>query len=202
MILRACLVLFTLSLFTASADEWFGRAWNPPRTAYPFSLTGPDGQPVQLEDLRGDVLLVAFGFTNCPGICPAIVSQLAAAAKEAGNGVRVVFISVDPDRDTPGRMREFTGEFDGPVLGLTGTRADLAAAAKGFRITARETGDASNFIDHTTDATVVDSKGRVRLTYRFDQLGEKAAIASDLRRLLAEDSLDPKGQSAPKSGIR
>lgn len=182
----ARLLVFLLIAGAASAGDWFGRVQAPPRAAYPFALTDPSGNRVRLADLKGKVLLIAFGFTHCPGICPAMLAQLTTAVREAGGSVEIVFISVDPDRDTPQRMGAFTGRFAGPVLGLTGTRGELAAAAKGFRATAKPTAGPGELIDHTTDVTVVDRNGRVRLTYRFDQLAQSAAIAADLRRLLAE----------------
>jgi len=157
--------------------------------AMSFSLRSTEG-PVQLSDFRGDVVLVYFGYTACPDVCPtslaaitAGLDRLTAAERER---VTVVFISVDPARDTPTRLTEYAGFFAPEVLGVTGTAAEVKVVADHFGVFYRRRelpGSAGGYaMDHTALTYVVDPVGK--LAARLDHGAPADVIAAAIRRQL------------------
>jgi protein SCO1 len=154
-----------------------------------FSLTDASGKRRQLSDFRGKVVAVFFGFVNCPDVCPTTLSQMAevrAKLGEAGQGLQVVFITVDPQRDTPELLAQYVPGFDRSFIGLTGTPEEIAATAKRFKVFYQKVPGktpGSYTMDHTAASYVFDRSGRIRLFVRHG-LGVEPLVA-DIQRLLA-----------------
>jgi protein SCO1/2 len=160
-----------------------------PRAA-DFTLTAQAGRRVALSDFRGKLVLLYFGYTHCPGICPATLAEIAQARRALGPVLaattQVVMVSVDPERDTPQRLAAYLGHFDPSFLGLTGTPDEIATVATRYGIYYRRsegTPATGYVIDHTSMTIVVDGSGHVRLLFPFGTTAE--AIAEDLGHLLA-----------------
>ena len=120
-----------------SDSPFKGFAAIPERPAPDFTLTAHDGTPFELRSTRGKATLVFFGFTHCPDVCPTTMSKLAAALAalgEDGDRVAVVFISVDPERDTPEAIQAYLEAFDPRIVGVTGTLPELEAVAASFGV--------------------------------------------------------------------
>lgn len=140
-----------------------------------FSLTDGDGRRVTDRDLRGRFALVYFGYTFCPDICPTTLSQAVAALEILGPKaarVQPVFISIDPQRDTPAVVRDYVAAFSPKLLGLTGTADEVATAARAFRVyyAPHRTGDEPNYtVDHSSILYLMDPNGELRALIRTDQ---------------------------------
>lgn len=154
-----------------------------------FHLLDHQGQPRRLADFRDQAVVLSFGYTRCPDICPTTLATLAEAMKRLGEDakrVQVLFVTIDPERDSAEHLASYVPWFDARFLGLWGDVATIAATAEEFRIfyQKQETGSAAGYaMDHTAGSYVFDPRGRLRL---FERHGESPqAIADDLRRLLA-----------------
>lgn len=123
--------------FERNDSPWHGTAITPPMPERPFTLASVDG-PLALSDLRGYVVLLFFGYTSCPDICPLTLARIAQAhgtlSRDAADAVRVVMISVDPERDSPERLAQYVAQFDDSFIGLTGPRAEIEAIAADYGI--------------------------------------------------------------------
>ncbi len=158
---------------------------------YARTLELPDqfGKLRSLADFKGKVTVVFFGFTQCPDVCPTTMSELAAVKKALGtDGERVqgVFVTVDPERDTPEILRSYMAAFDPSFIALRGTADQTKAAAKEFKVFyAKVPGktEGSYSVDHTAGAYVFDPRGKVRLFVRHG--GGAPALTADLKALLA-----------------
>jgi protein SCO1/2 len=153
------------------------------------SLKLRDGQGHEraLGDFRGKVVVVAFGYTHCPDVCPMTLANLANARKKLGkegDQVQVLFVSVDPKRDTPDLLSRYVSAFDPTFVGLGGTPADVQRTVKDFRLYVEErpTGNGDYSVDHSAQIFAYDRKGALRLV--IPQTAAPDAIASDLRVLL------------------
>ena len=155
-----------------------------------FALVDFDGKPRTLADFKGKVVVVFFGYTQCPDVCPTTLLELAQARKQLGaDGARVqgVFVSLDPERDTPEVLKAYVANFGADFVGLRGDEEETRAAAKEFKIFyAKVPGktEGSYTVDRTAGSYVIDAQGRVRLFERYAIGPEK--LAADLRILLAE----------------
>jgi protein SCO1/2 len=155
-----------------------------------LSLTDADGQRRTLADFKGKVTLVFFGYTQCPDVCPTTLGELAAVKRDLGkDGERLqgVFVSVDPQRDTPQVLKAYVSAFDPSFVGLRGTEEETKAAARNFKVFyAQVPGktEGSYTVDHTAGTYVFDAQGRVRLFVRYGSGAE--ALRHDLKLLLAE----------------
>jgi protein SCO1 len=154
-----------------------------------FTLTNQDGQPFRLDQVRGRPAVLFFGYTSCPDMCPMTMSRIAAALKLVGDEAREVttlFISVDPQRDTPAALKEYVGSFSIPVVGLTGTPDEVARVAAQYHASYQvvPTGTTNYLVNHTSAIFVIDREGRLRQFFRFDEKPE--TLASALRTLLSE----------------
>ncbi len=153
-----------------------------------LALTGHDGKPRTLADFRGKAVVLFFGFTHCPDICPTTLADAAGAIKALGKDadrVQVLMVTVDPERDTPKVLAQYVPAFDPRFLGLYGDAAATQRAAKEFKIfyEKRKAGD-SYSVDHSGQSYVIDAQGRLRLFVRHDRIAQD--LAGDLRVLLAE----------------
>lgn len=157
-----------------------------------FELRGQDG-PVALEDFRGKVVLLYFGYTWCPDICPTNLAIIAYALKQLTPAereqVQVLFVSVDPERDTPERLTEYAAYFDPGILGITGSEAQLAATAARYGAAYRrvEQPDSATgyLVDHSAFTYLIDQQGRLVETLPHATPGED--IIAAVRRLLGPE---------------
>jgi protein SCO1/2 len=154
-----------------------------------FQLTNQDGQPVTAADYRHDVVLLYFGYTGCPDECPTTLATLANALHTLGprsSRVRVLFVSVDPRRDTTEVLKRYVSNFGPEFVGLRGDPAQLTGLSKRYRISYHyEKPDKyGNYeVDHSSAVFVFDGEGRARLLGESDNTAQQ--VASDLSRLLA-----------------
>lgn len=153
-----------------------------------FTLTDHNGQVRKLEDFRGKVVVMFFGYVQCPDVCPTTMAEMATVMNElgpAGNEVQVLFVTVDPERDTQQLLAEYVPAFDKRFLGLHGTPEQIDQVAREFKVFyAKGKGGTpeSYTVDHTAGSYVFDRDGRLRLFVRH---GEGAGlIAHDVRQLL------------------
>jgi protein SCO1/2 len=157
-----------------------------------LALTDADGKPRTLADFKGKVVVVFFGYTQCPDVCPTTMAELAQVKKELGpDGSRVqgIFVSVDPERDTAELLKAYVVNFDPSFVALRGTLEETKAVAKHFKVFyAKVPGktESSYTVDHTAGSYIFDTQGRLRL---FTRYGTGAApLVQDIKRLLAEQS--------------
>lgn len=154
-----------------------------------FQLTDQDGRAVTAADYRHDVVLLYFGYTRCPDECPTTLTMLANALRTLGpraSQVRVLFVSVDPGRDTTAVLKRYVSNFGPEFVGLRGDPAELAALSRRYRIAyhyERPDKDGNYEVDHSSAIFVFDRQGRARLLGQSDNTAPQ--VASDLRRLLA-----------------
>ena len=153
-----------------------------------LELSDAQGKPRHLEDWRGKVVVLFFGFTRCPDICPTTLAEVAAAVKTLGadaERVQVLFVTLDPERDTENVLADYVRAFDPRFVALRGDAAATQQAAKEFKIfyEKRKQGDTYT-IDHSAQSYVLDTQGRLRLMVRHDRIGQD--LAPDLRTLLQE----------------
>ena len=155
-----------------------------------LQLSDPDGQVRTLADYKGKVVVVFFGFTQCPDVCPGTMAELAEVKRSLGaDGARVqgIFVTIDPVRDTAELLKAYVGNFGPDIVGLRGTPEQTVAVAKEFKVFFSKVPgktDTSYTVDHTAGSYVFDAKGKVRLFTRYGS-GAKA-LSDDLKILLAE----------------
>jgi protein SCO1/2 len=156
----------------------------------PFTLEGPDGKPVTDEAFRGKVMLVYFGYTFCPDVCPTTLNDVAQALDKLGaraDKLAPVFITVDPARDTPAVMKQYTAAFSPRIEGLTGTAEQIKAVAREYRVyyaphrTGPNPGDYT--MDHSSILYVVAPNGQFAGIIRADEGPD--AMAADLSKYLS-----------------
>lgn len=153
-----------------------------------FDLTDGHGQPVQADAYAGKYKLLFFGYTHCPDICPATLAVLQAALHKVGSradDVKVLFVSVDPKRDTPQALTAYTSSFGPEIVGLTGTPDQLDALTKRYRVTYRygKPDKAGNYlVYHSAAIFAFDPQGHVRLLMKYTD--GVPAIAHDLKQLV------------------
>jgi protein SCO1/2 len=159
---------------------------DPPVPSSDFQLTDQNGQPYRLSDQRGKVVVIFFGYTNCPDVCPATLAMLKQVKENLGdrsNQVAFVFVTVDPARDTAERLGAYLANFDAGFIGLTSSQADLEAVWKAYGVYVAQ-GDAET-MEHNARIYAIDRQGNLRLTYPYE-IGA-GPIAADLTHLLVED---------------
>ncbi len=178
-----------LAMFKADAPPKFaavditGVGWGKD-----FSLNDHAGRPRTLADFRGKAVAMFFGFAHCPDVCPTAMAQLAQAMKllgEEAQRVQVIFVTVDPQRDTPAVLSQYVPAFHPSFLGLHGDAAAIERTAKEFKVyyRAQPPNEAGAYsVDHSGQILVFDPQGRLRLLVKPDLAPE--AIARDLRVLL------------------
>jgi len=154
-----------------------------------LALTDHNGRPVTLASFKGKLVVLFFGYTHCPDVCPTTLSDMAQAMKlmrpEDAGKVQVLFVSVDPERDTPETLKVYVPYFHPGFLGLYGTPEQVAQAAREFKIIYRkhvEPGATGYLVDHSAGSYVLDRNGRLRLYLPFAM--PPVDIAHDLNALL------------------
>jgi protein SCO1/2 len=151
-------------------------------------LTDHHGRVRTLADFRGKVVTIFFGYTQCPDVCPTALSDMSTVVQQLGpdgDKIQVLFVTVDPERDSPALLAEYVPVFDERFLGLHGTPEQIAEVARDFRIFYRKSGDLDGHytIDHSAGTYVFDPQGRLRLYMRHAE--DPAKVAADIGALLA-----------------
>ena len=189
-ICRSSLALLALAAALAACDAGGPKFKSTDITGADYGrtleLTDHTGKPRHLDDFRGKAVVLFFGFTHCPDVCPTTLVEVSNALKSLGpdaERVQVLFVTVDPERDTPEALGKYVTAFDPRFLGLRGDLAATQRAAKEFKVyfEKRKSGD-SYSVDHSGQSYVIDPQGRLRLLVRPDRIGED--LAADLRTLL------------------
>lgn len=166
-----------------------GTVIQSPETSHDFTLTGINGN-VSLSDYRGKLVLLYFGYTFCPDICPATLANVGQALNQIGSkadDVQTIMISLDPQRDTPEKLAEYTAHFHPSFIGVTGTQEQLDAVASlyGIFYQVNEGSDATGYlIDHTATLLVIDREGFLKLVFPFGVTVDE--IADDLKYMLRQ----------------
>jgi protein SCO1/2 len=147
----------------------------------PFTLTGSDGKPFTSSSLSGKPYGIFFGFTHCPDVCPTTLARMVKLRNELGAGERpfeIVFVTVDPERDGPAEVGKYAELFNSPVIGLTGTPAQITQVKKQFGIYSRKVPDQSGSysVDHTATVLLFDRNGRFTGTIAPEET-DNAALA-------------------------
>jgi protein SCO1/2 len=153
----------------------------------PFRLVDQNDRPVTEQDLKGRPFLVFFGFTNCPDVCPTALFEMSEIFRSLGpdaDRAAALFITVDPERDTPKLLKDYLSNFDPHLRGLTGSSEAIAAVEKAYRVYAKkvDTGDGTYTMDHTALVYLMDKDGRFVAPFSLKRRAEDAA--ADLRHYL------------------
>jgi protein SCO1/2 len=167
-----------------------GTVYSEPYPPAPeIELRRGNGEGFQLSQLRGNIVLLFFGYTSCPDVCPTTMAEMKAAldkiGEEKASQVKVVFVTVDPARDTPERVQEYVDHFSNEFIGLSGSEAELQTTWNDygvFRQIVEGTSAAGYLVDHTARVTLIDPDGNLRVSYGFETPVDD--IVHDLKLLL------------------
>jgi protein SCO1/2 len=177
--LRALFLPLLLVAATAGAGEdstLRAGVFSPPRPAPDFSLRGSDGSELALHRYRGKVVVLGFGFSSCPAVCPTTLAVLAEARKRlgaAGEELQVVYVTVDPERDGVERLHEFLGRFDRTFVGGTGSAEELAAVRERYGVVATRTGSGESYgFVHSSSTYLIDREGALRALMPYGHSSE------------------------------
>jgi protein SCO1 len=158
----------------------------PSAVGGPFALTDQNGKEITDKDMAGHPFLVFFGFTHCPDVCPTTLFDVSEIFRALGSDkqVRALFITVDPERDTPQVMKDYLSSFDPRIIGVTGDDAAIAAAEKAYRVYAKKVplDGGSYTMDHTAIVYLMNKDGRFVTPFNMKRRPEEAA--ADLKRYL------------------
>lgn len=172
-----------------------GNLINPPIPETDFTLTNQNGGTFRLSDQRGKIVLMFFGYSHCPDVCPAMLSNYKQVIQRLGNQaqkVDFVFVTVDPQRDSPEALRQYLAKFDPSIIGLTGTRPELEKVWKAYGVyqdSANNASSAANLaylVDHSSIIYLIDSQGNWRLDYSYGTEIQK--IVDDLQHMIRQGS--------------
>jgi len=170
----ACMLLF-LTAHAGEAEGLKAGVFNPPREAPDFSVRGSDGTALTLNRYRGKVVVLGFGYTSCPNVCPVTLAVLAQAHRKLGplgSQVQVIYLTVDPERDSAERLRQYLAAFDPTFVGGTGTAAQMAAVRGSYGVTAEKHGTGSDYaVAHSSFVYLITRDGKLRALMPF---GRKA----------------------------
>lgn len=184
-------LLLAVLLLGAGGFLWLssGGGGNPMGIGGPFTLEDGNGKSVSDTDFRGKYMLVYFGYTFCPDVCPTTLNAVADAMDKLGpeaSRIQPLFITVDPKRDTPAVVKQYAAAFGPRIEGLTGTPDQIASVAKVYRVYFAEhrtgTGPDDYTMDHSSVLYLMDPKGQFLAPVRADQSGEE--IAANLKKLI------------------
>jgi protein SCO1 len=192
--LAVLLGAFTAGLLSVLLLLWFfiGKPGNPGAPAAsaiggPFQLVDQDGRPFTQEQLKGKPTLMFFGFTHCPDVCPTAlfeISEIFGKLGPAGDNARALFVTVDPERDTAEKLKDYLSSFDPRLGALTGSPTAIEAMLKAYRVYAKKISlkDGDYTMDHTALVYLMDKQGRFVAPFNIKRKPEEAA--ADLRRHL------------------
>jgi protein SCO1 len=170
-------------------DAFRGTTYGEPYpVADEIDLTRTGGTRFRLSDMRGKIIMLFFGYTSCPDVCPTTMAELNQALEKAGDKadqVQVIFVTVDPQRDTPERVQEYMNHFNPDFIGLSGSESELAKVWHDYGVF-REIADGSSaagyLVNHTARVTLIDQQGNLRVSFPFDTPVED--VVHDLNLLL------------------
>jgi protein SCO1/2 len=172
--LLACMLL-SMTARAAESEALKAGIFNPAREAPDFSVLGSDGAPLTLSHYRGKVVVLAFGYTACPNVCPATLAVLALAhrnLKTLGSQVQIIYLTVDPERDSAERLKQYLAAFDPSFVGGTGTAAQMAEVRKNYGVTAEKVGSGKDYgVAHSSFVYLITRDGKLRALMPF---GHKA----------------------------
>ncbi len=185
-------VFMLLGLLLARPYTLRGSQINSPKIAPEIALTATDGRPFRLSDQKGKIALVFFGYTSCPDVCPTTLAEMKQVRESLGkkaDQVEFIFITVDPQRDTPGRLGKYLSLFDPTFIGLTGSDAELQPVYQSYGVYV-EFPDGQNLsenyaVTHSAVTYLIDRQGRLRLTYSYGSARDD--MVQDIRYLLRKD---------------
>lgn len=173
-ILLACMLLSVTAQATG-VDALKAGVFNPARAAPDFSVRGSDGAALTLSHYRGKVVVLGFGYTHCPNVCPATLAVLAQAHRQLGalgSQVQIIYLTVDPERDSPERLKQFLAAFDPTFVGGTGSAAQMAAVRTSYGVTAEKVGTGRDYgVAHSSFIYLITREGKLRALMPF---GHKA----------------------------
>ena len=156
-----------------------------------FRLQDGDGRTRTLADFRGKYVMIFFGYTQCPDVCPTALARAVAVRKQLGadaDRLQVIFVSVDPERDSANVLKAYTAAFDPGFIGLRGDSAQTKAVATEFHVFYEKVPTGGSYaMDHTAITYILDPKGRLRLGMRHSQSADE--YVADLRTLMKIDSI-------------
>ncbi|WP_025032567.1 SCO family protein [Bradyrhizobium sp. DOA9] len=181
----ASLVVGLLIMFWAMGEV--GKVAQPAAIGGPFQLTDQNGKAVTDKSLKGKPTLIFFGYTHCPDVCPTSLFEISEVLRALGRDadkVNAIFISVDPERDTPATMKDYLSSFDPHLQGLSGDPAETAKVITSYRVYAKKvpTKDGDYTMDHTALIYLMDRDGRFVSPFNLKRTPEEAAV--DLKRYL------------------
>jgi protein SCO1/2 len=169
--LAALLLVAAAAAWAADEPRLKAGVFEPPRAAPDFALRGSDGKELTLSRYRGKVVILEFGFTSCPDVCPVTLGALAGARKKLvaeGRDVQVVYITVDPERDDAEHMRKYLANFDPTFVGGTGSAEQLEAVRKEYGIAAERVTTAAGYaFSHSSYTYLIDGEGKLRALMPF-----------------------------------
>ena len=181
-------LLLLISAAAQAATALKAGVFEPPRQAPEFALRGSDGSELSLARYRGKVVLMSFGFTHCAAVCPTTLATLAQARKALGSAadaVQVVFVTVDPERDDPARMKAYLAAFDPSFIGGAGQPELLAAMRKNYGIVANKVPMSDGYaVDHTSSIFLIDREGKLRAMMPYGRGAQD--FVHDVKLLLAK----------------
>ncbi|OEZ55830.1 SCO family protein [Duganella sp. HH105] len=189
--LRIALLAMTIAFGAQAADTLGLKAgvFDPPRMAPDFTVRGSDGKELKLSQYRGKLVLLEFGYTSCVDVCPVSLGMLAEARRQMGaqaSQLQVIYVTVDPERDTPDRMRNYLRAFDPTFIGATGTPQQMARVRQDYGITATKKmidGSKTDYtVGHSSYLYFVDRKGSLRALLPFGRTA--ADVVHDATLLL------------------
>ena len=168
------LLVLALAAGTSASEDLRSGVFNPPRVAPDFLLQGSDGSQFKLSRYRGKVVALGFGYTSCPDVCPTTLLDLAQVRKKLGTSdkeFQVVYVTVDPERDSVQRLRQYLAVFDPAFIGATGTPEQLAEVRKDYGILASKQnfeGSKSGYlVHHSSFVYLIDRAGNLRAMMPF-----------------------------------
>lgn len=191
-LIGAMLVVILLAagvLLLTRDTNYRGVLYDPPQTAFDFQLLTSEDRPVNLSDYRGEIVLLFFGYTSCPDVCPTTLAFLRQVYTDLGDqadGVQVIYITVDPDRDTPQRVQNYAAIFHPDFVGLSASQAALEPVWQAYGVY-REIDDTSGsaagyLVTHSARLYLIDPGGSLLLSYAYGTPPED--ILADVRLLL------------------
>ena len=188
----AAAVMLALLVLTACGPYRFrGSVSQPPSPAADFTVTDQHGQPFTLSKQRGNVVALFFGFTNCPDVCPTTLSEMKTIRERLGNDadkLKVVFVSIDPERDTPERLGRYMASFDPTFIGGSTPQALLDPIMQAYGVSAikRELPNSAMgyTMDHSAFTYLIDAKGDLRVLFAYGSTIDD--MTSDIRYLIKQ----------------
>jgi protein SCO1/2 len=173
-VISAGLVLACLGLWIVMTPSRSGTSL----VGGPFALQTGDGKTITDANMKGKPFLVYFGYTHCPDVCPATLAQISDVLRRLPDKpIRVLFVTVDPERDTPALMADYVGSFDPRIVGLSGSHENVVAMEKGYRVYARKAPakDGDYSMDHSSIVYLMDAKGGFIEAFNLDRPPEESA---------------------------